>query len=175
MRTSTVHPGASRQGWDASSSRGRPQSDRPPRTQTTTLPSMAPVYVPPPSLFPPPSHTLPLPPGVPLPQFPPLFQPPTTGYSVPPPLFPPASTTVAAPWVPTVTTVAQGSAIPTIPQAPPLSREEFYRQQRRLKEEEKSKLDEFTNDFAKELLEYRKIQKERRRSYSRQVFVSDSF
>lgn len=32
---------------------------------------------------------------------------------------------------------------------------------------EKSKLEEFTNDFAKELLEYRKIQKDRRRSYSR--------
>ncbi|KAL8174950.1 UNVERIFIED_CONTAM: hypothetical protein K2H54_006948 [Gekko kuhli] len=47
--------------------------------------------------------------------------------------------------------------------------EEFYREQRRLKEEEKkkSKLDEFTNDFAKELMEYKKIQKERRRSYSR--------
>ena len=32
---------------------------------------------------------------------------------------------------------------------------------------DKSKLEEFTNDFAKELLEYRKMQKERRRSYSR--------
>lgn len=35
------------------------------------------------------------------------------------------------------------------------------------REKKKSKLDEFTNDFAKELMEYKKIQKERRRSYSR--------
>lgn len=40
---------------------------------------------------------------------------------------------------------------------------------------EKSKLEEFTNDFAKELLEYRKMQKERRRSYSRFVFCNHSF
>ncbi|KAJ7305937.1 hypothetical protein JRQ81_010303 [Phrynocephalus forsythii] len=176
LRTNLVRAAGSRTSWEPSSNRGRPHSDRTQRTQAPTLPASTPVFVPvpPPPLYPhppPPPHALPLPPGVPPPQFPPQFppgQPPPAGYTVPPPGYPPAPANISTPWVPTPVPTAHSNAIPTT-QAPPLSREEFYREQRRLKEEEKkkSKLDEFTNDFAKELMEYKKIQKERRRSYSR--------
>uniref|UniRef100_A0ABM5F024 E3 ubiquitin-protein ligase RBBP6 isoform X1 n=2 Tax=Pogona vitticeps TaxID=103695 RepID=A0ABM5F024_9SAUR len=176
VRTNPVRSAGSRSSWEPSSNRGRPHSDRTQRTQAPTLPASTPVFVPvpPPPLYPPPPpppHALPLPPGVPPPQFPPQFppgQPPPAGYTVPPPGYPPAPANISTPWVPTPVPTAHSNAIPTT-QAPPLSREEFYREQRRLKEEEKkkSKLDEFTNDFAKELMEYKKIQKERRRSYSR--------
>ncbi|XP_054848345.1 E3 ubiquitin-protein ligase RBBP6 [Eublepharis macularius] len=175
MRPNPVRSAGGRSGWEPSSNRGRPHSDRTQRTQAPTLPASTQVFVPvpppPPPLYPPPPHALPLPPGVPPPQFPPQFppgQPPPAGYTVPPPGYPPAPANISTPWVPTPVPTAHSNAIPTT-QPPPLSREEFYREQRRLKEEEKkkSKLDEFTNDFAKELMEYKKIQKERRRSYSR--------
>ena len=47
--------------------------------------------------------------------------------------------------------------------------------QRQLREEEKEKSKlELANNFAKELMEYKKIQKERRRSFSRLVFCKPS-
>ncbi|XP_007652789.1 E3 ubiquitin-protein ligase RBBP6 isoform X5 [Cricetulus griseus] len=195
VRINAARPGGGRPGWEHSNklgylvsppqqirrgerncyrsiNRGRHHSERSQRTQGPSLPA-TPVFVPvpPPPLYPPPPHTLPLPPGVPPPQFSPQFppgQPPPAGYSVPPPGFPPAPANISTPWVSSGVQTAHSNTIPTT-QAPPLSREEFYREQRRLKEEEKkkSKLDEFTNDFAKELMEYKKIQKERRRSFSR--------
>lgn len=124
-----------------SHSRGRhPHNDRPPRNQGPSLASSGPVYVPPPTpLFPPPPpHGLQLPPGVPPPQFPPQFppgQPPTAGFNVPPPGFPSAPATVSAPWVAPAIQGAHASALPAQSLAPPLSKEEFYREQRRLKEE----------------------------------------
>ncbi|KAM6225517.1 LOW QUALITY PROTEIN: E3 ubiquitin-protein ligase RBBP6-like [Spheniscus humboldti] len=168
VRASTICSAGGRPGWELSSSRGGPHSERPQRTQAPR-----PVFVPrpPPPLYPPPPHALPLPPGVPPPQFPPQFppgQPPSAGYTVPPPGYPPAPANRSSAWVPTAVLTAHSNTIP-MTEAPPLPRVEFYGEQRRLKEEEKkkSKLDEFTNYFAKELGEYKKIQKEHRRSFSR--------
>ncbi|NXT44964.1 RBBP6 ligase, partial [Pelecanoides urinatrix] len=172
MRASTICSAGGRPGWEVSSNRGRPHSERTQRTQAPTLPASAPVFVPvpPPPLYPPPPHALPLPPRVPPPQFPPQFppgQPPSAGYTVPPPGYPPAPANMSSAWVPAAVPTAHSNTIPTT-QAPPLSRE-FYREQQRLKKKEKkkSKRDEFTNDFAKELVEYKKIQKGRRHSFSR--------
>lgn len=127
----------SRNYFSRSINRGRHHSERSQRTQGPSLPA-TPVFVPvpPPPLYPPPPHTLPLP-GVPPPQFSPQFppgQPPPAGYSVPPPGFPPAPANLSAPWVSSGVQTAHSNTIPTT-QAPPLSREEFYREQRRLKEE----------------------------------------
>ncbi|KAH0515095.1 E3 ubiquitin-protein ligase RBBP6 [Microtus ochrogaster] len=139
------------------------------RTQGPSPPA-TPVAVPgpPPPLDPPPPHMWPLPSCLPPPQyslqFPPGLPPPA-GYSVPPPGFSPAPANIhgVSPGFQT----AHSNTIPTT-QALPLSREEFYRVQRQLREEEKenSKL-ELANNFAKELTEYKKIQKAHRRSSSR--------
>ncbi|XP_072705289.1 E3 ubiquitin-protein ligase RBBP6-like [Ciconia boyciana] len=158
-----------------SSNRGRPRSERTQRPQAPTLPmsTSAFVPVPPPPLSPPPPHALPLPLGVPAPQFPPQFapgQPPSAGYTVPPPGYPPAPAHTSSPWVPTAVPTAHSNTIPTT-HAPPLCREEFYGEQRRLEEEKKekrkSKPDEFTPDFAKEMMGYKRIKKEHRRSFYR--------
>uniref|UniRef100_UPI00359014E9 E3 ubiquitin-protein ligase RBBP6 isoform X2 n=1 Tax=Myxine glutinosa TaxID=7769 RepID=UPI00359014E9 len=71
----------------------------------------------------------------------------------PPPSVPPSSTNM----------------LPPNMTQPPAVGKELYHEQRRLNEEEskKSKLDEMTDDFAKELLEYKKIQRDRHRSRSR--------
>ncbi|XP_072705296.1 E3 ubiquitin-protein ligase RBBP6-like [Ciconia boyciana] len=162
-------------GFFRSSNRGRPCSERTQRPQAPTLPTSTPAFVPvpPPPLSPPPPHALPLPPGVPAPQFPPQFapgQPPSAGYTVPPPGYPPAPAHTSSAWVPTAVPTAHSNTIPTT-HAPPLCREEFYGEQRRLEEEKKekrkSKPDEFTPDFAKEMTGYKRIKQERRRSFSR--------
>ncbi|XP_064815018.1 E3 ubiquitin-protein ligase RBBP6-like isoform X2 [Oncorhynchus masou masou] len=161
--------------WDrySPSGRGRNHSDRAPPSQPPPT-NVPPLLYNPPSIF---SSPLPHPPGVipphyPPPHFPPGQQPPSS-YSLPPPGYPPTPGVTNPPWAPPNT---QPPLIgKPIPSSSFLSKDEFYRQQKRLKDNsdcrygnrEKSKLDEFTNDFAKELLEYRKIQKERRRSYSR--------
>ncbi|KAG9476721.1 hypothetical protein GDO78_002230 [Eleutherodactylus coqui] len=142
MRANIPRPSGPRPhlGWDGHSRGRHPHSDRPPRNQVPSLTSSGPVYVPPPTpLFPPPPpHGLQLPPGVPPPQFPPQFppgQPPAAGYNVPPPGFPSAPATVSAPWVTPAVQAAHTNALPAQALAPPLSKEEFYREQRRLKEE----------------------------------------
>ncbi|XP_056677006.1 E3 ubiquitin-protein ligase RBBP6-like [Monodelphis domestica] len=163
-RINTAHSAAAvRPGWEPSINQGQHLGEYSQRTQGPSLPE---TPVPPPPLYLLPSPTLCLPPGVPPPQFPPQFppgQPPLAGYSVPPPGFPPAPTNLSARWVSTAVQTAPPNTIRTT-QALPLSREEFYREQRRLKEEEKKKS---KRDFAKELMEYKKIQKERRCSFSR--------
>ncbi|KAM7324665.1 hypothetical protein ACRRTK_016970 [Alexandromys fortis] len=139
------------------------------KTQGPSLPA-TPVAVPgpPPPLDPPPPYRWPLPSWVPppqcFPQFPPGLPPPA-GYSVPPPGFSPAPANIhgVSPGFQT----AHSNTIPTT-QALPLSREEFYRVQRQLREEEKEKSKlELANNFAKELMGYKKIQKAHRRSSSR--------
>lgn len=122
---------------DRSIKRGQRHSESSRRTQGPSLPA-TPVFVPVPplplNLPPPPS--LPLPPGVPYPHFSPQFppgQPPPAPYSVPSPGFPPAPASISTPWVTSGVQTAHSNTIPT-PQAPPLSREEFYRQQQRLEE-----------------------------------------
>ncbi|XP_059690764.1 LOW QUALITY PROTEIN: E3 ubiquitin-protein ligase RBBP6-like [Gavia stellata] len=164
MRASTIRSAGGGPGWELNSNRGHLHSERTQRTEAPALPASTPVFVPvpPPPLFPPPPHALPLPLGVPPPQFPAQFPPgqlPSAGYTVHPPGYLPAPANVSSAWVP--------RAVPTT-QAAPLCREEFYREQQRLKEEEKkkSKLDEFTNGFAKDLMEYKKNQKERRCLFS---------
>ena len=109
-------------------------SERSQRTQGPSLPAtsgflpvpQAPLYLPPP-------QTLSLPPGVPHPkfslQFPP-GHPPRAGYSVPRPAFPPAPANTKGVQTP------HSNMVPT-KQAPPLSREEFFRVQGLLKEESK--------------------------------------
>ena len=109
-------------------------SERSQRTQGPSLPAtsgflpvpQAPLYLPPP-------QTLSLPPGVPHPkfslQFPP-GHPPRAGYSVPCPAFPPAPANTKGVQTP------HSNMVPTR-QAPPLSREEFFRVQGLLKEESK--------------------------------------
>ncbi|KAM6115958.1 LOW QUALITY PROTEIN: E3 ubiquitin-protein ligase RBBP6-like [Phoenicopterus ruber ruber] len=172
MRGSTIRSAGGRPGWERSSNRGRSHSEHTQRTQAPTLPtSTRLVPVPPPPLCPPPPHALPLPP-VPPPQFPPQFppgQPLSAGKLSSTPGYPPAPANMSA-WVSTAIPMAHSNSPMTQPGCcrPPLSRKEFT-EQWRLKEEEKkkSKLDEFTNDFAKELTEYKKIQKARRRSFSR--------
>ncbi|XP_075346375.1 LOW QUALITY PROTEIN: E3 ubiquitin-protein ligase RBBP6-like [Mycteria americana] len=159
-----------------SSNRGRPRSEHTQRPQAPTLASTAAfVPVPPPPLSPPPPHALPLPPGVPAPQFPPQFapgQPPSAGYTVPPPAYPPAPAHTSSAWVPTAVPMAHSHTIPTT-HAPPLCRQEFYREQRRLEEEKEgkrnSKPDEFTADFAKEMTECKRMKKEHRRSFSSDI------
>ncbi|XP_056676824.1 E3 ubiquitin-protein ligase RBBP6-like [Monodelphis domestica] len=154
---------AGRPVWEPSINGGQHLGEHSQRTHGPSLPG---TPVPPPPLYPPPPHTLPLPPGVPPPQFPPQFPPgppPPAGYRVPPPGFPPAPTTLSAPWVSTAVQTAPPNTIRTI-QALPLSREEFYRVQRRLREEEKRKS---KRDFAKKFTDYEKIPKERRRAFSR--------
>ena len=163
VRINAAHPSGGQPGWEHSNKigklvsptqqirseerscyrgikRGRDYSEPSQRSQGPSRPA-TPVFVPiPPPLLPPsPPHMLPLPPGVPAPRFPPRVppgQPPTAGYSVPPPGFPPApaniSTACFSPGVPT----AHSNTMPTT-QAPLLSREEFYREQKRLKEESK--------------------------------------
>lgn len=124
-----------------SSGRGRPLlNDRHPRTLVPPVqpPPVAPNLYPP-SLFPPPQHTLPHLPGVVPPQFPMQFPqgqqlPPP--FNMPPPGYPPAPTNVPSPWVPPGTQPPlTNPPVPPIPAAHLLSKEEFYRQQRRLKEE----------------------------------------
>ncbi|XP_075346371.1 LOW QUALITY PROTEIN: E3 ubiquitin-protein ligase RBBP6-like [Mycteria americana] len=159
-----------------SSNRGCPRSEHTQRPQAPTLASTAAfVPVPPPPLSPPPPHALPLPPGVPAPQFPPQFapgQPPSAGYTVPPPAYPPAPAHTSSAWVPTAVPMAHSHTIPTT-HAPPLCRQEFYREQRRLEEEKEgkrnSKPDEFTADFAKEMTECKRMKKEHRRSFSSDI------
>ncbi|CAO2588209.1 E3 ubiquitin-protein ligase RBBP6 [Lemmus lemmus] len=143
-------------------------SERSPGTQGPPLPA-TPVVVPgpPPPLDLPPPHVWPLPPHVPPPQCPqfPPGQPTPAGYSVSPPGFPLAPANVYG--VSSGVQTAHSSTIPTM-QAPPLSREEFYRVQQQLREEEKKKSElELTNNFNKELMDYKKIQKVHRRSLSR--------
>uniref|UniRef100_A0A803TRV2 RB binding protein 6, ubiquitin ligase n=1 Tax=Anolis carolinensis TaxID=28377 RepID=A0A803TRV2_ANOCA len=183
MRPSLLRSAGSRSGWEPSSNRGRPHNDRTQRTQAPTLPASTPVFVPvppppPPPLYPhpPPPHALPLPPGVPPPQFPPQFppgQPPPAGYVVPPPGFPPAPGNLSTPWVPTPVPTAHSNAIPTT-QAPPLSREEFYREQRRLKEESKSPYS--ASSYSRSSYTYSKSRSgsSRSRSYSRSFSRSHS-
>ncbi|KAL6074147.1 hypothetical protein STEG23_025630 [Scotinomys teguina] len=151
-------------GRDRSMERKPQHSNRPHRPQAPSPPATP--------MYPPPLQKLPLAPGVPPPQFSARFppdQPRPSGYSVPGPGFPPPPASIGEPcvWSAAVQT-AHSSTIHTR-QAPLLSREEFYREQRRLREEERkrSKLDEFTNDFPKELTGSRKIEKKRRRSFSR--------
>ncbi|XP_044539724.1 E3 ubiquitin-protein ligase RBBP6-like [Gracilinanus agilis] len=121
VRTNAAHSAASgRHGWKPSINRRQHLGEHSQRTQGPSLPA---TPVPPPPLYPPP-------------QFPPHFppgQPPPAGYNVPPPGFPPAPTNLS-----TAVQTAHSNTIPTT-QALPLSREEFYREQRRLKEEEKKK------------------------------------
>uniref|UniRef100_UPI003AAC2CD3 uncharacterized protein n=1 Tax=Centroberyx gerrardi TaxID=166262 RepID=UPI003AAC2CD3 len=108
-------------------------------------------------------------------------QPPLAGY---PPGYPPA----APLWAPLnlpgapIPTLSSSSSSPSSSSTstPAPVPKELYRHQRRAKESppsrvsgrarQKSKLDQMTSDFAKELLEYRKFQKERRRSYSRSPY-----
>ncbi|KAM6032620.1 LOW QUALITY PROTEIN: E3 ubiquitin-protein ligase RBBP6-like [Theristicus caerulescens] len=171
-RASTARSAAGRAGWELSSNGGRPQSERTQRTQAPALPASIPIFVPvpPPPLRPPPPRALPLPPRGPPPQLPPQFppgQPPPAGCTAPPPGYPPAPANRSPAWLPTAVPTAQAHTLPRT-QAPPLSREEFDREQQRLQEEEKkrSKCEEFTNDFGQELMG-KKIQKERRRLFSR--------
>ncbi|XP_052614261.1 E3 ubiquitin-protein ligase RBBP6-like [Peromyscus californicus insignis] len=142
-----------------STERHRPQHS--PRSQRAQGPSLAATPV-----------SVPLPPGVPPPHFSPGFppeQPPTSGYSVPCPGFPPAPATL---WKPLVWSSGVQTAHPNpMPPTPTrlLSREEFYREQRRLREEEKkkSRLDEFTNGFLEALSGCEKIQRKPGHSFSR--------
>ncbi|XP_067087747.1 E3 ubiquitin-protein ligase RBBP6 [Osmerus mordax] len=176
--------------WDTSGGHDRPHSDQPqhshlPPSQPPPSSGPLPLFPPPPSLF---SSTQHLPPllGVGHPQYPPPHYPPgqpPSSYPVPPPGFPPVPGVMPVPpWPPSTSQPPPlpSAPIPSLSSAPHpsfLSKDDFYRQQRRMKEDppslfsgrasDKSKLEEFTNDFAKELLEYRKMQKERRRSYSR--------
>ena len=111
------------------------ERERSQRTQATSLPA-TPGFLPAPPapLYLPPPQTRPMPPGVPHPEFPlhfPPAQPPQAGYSVPPPGFPPAPAKTTGVQIPL------SNMVPT-KQAPPLSREEFYREQGLLKEESKS-------------------------------------
>ncbi|XP_044539592.1 E3 ubiquitin-protein ligase RBBP6-like [Gracilinanus agilis] len=145
LRTNAAQSAAGgRRGWKASTNRRRSLGERSHRTQGPSLPATP----------------------VPPPRFPPHFppgQPPPPAYSVPPPAFPPAPTALS--------TAGQTAHSKTIPAtgALPLSREDFYREQRRLREEErkKSRPDDFTKGSAKELMECRKIPKKHRRSFSR--------
>ncbi|XP_056677020.1 E3 ubiquitin-protein ligase RBBP6-like [Monodelphis domestica] len=159
VRINAAHSAAAgRSGWELSKNRGQHLGEHSQRTQRPSLPA---TLVPPPLLYPPRPPTLPFPPGVPPPQFPPQFppgRPPPAGYRVPPPGFPPAPTNLSTSWLSIAVGTAPSNTIGTI-QAPPLSKEEFYREQRRLKEEEKKKS---KRNFAN-----KKIQKERRRSFSR--------
>lgn len=109
--------------------------ERSQRTQGTSLPATPGFLpVPPAPLYLPPPQTLPVPPGVAHPkfslQFPP-GQPPQAGFSVPPPGFPPAPANTTGVQIPL------SNMVPT-KQAPPLSREEFCREQGLRKEESKS-------------------------------------
>ncbi|XP_074875445.1 E3 ubiquitin-protein ligase RBBP6-like [Buteo buteo] len=172
-RASTICSAGGRPGWELGPNRGRLHSECTQRTQAPALPESTPVFVPvpPAPLYPPARHALPLPLGVPPPPFPPQFppgQPPSAGCAVPPPGYPPAPANTSSAWVPRAVPMPPSPTIPRT-QASPFSGEEFYREQRSLKEEEKkkSKLDEFTSDFAKELMECKKIPEERRHSFSR--------
>ncbi|XP_063178301.1 uncharacterized protein LOC134509650 [Chroicocephalus ridibundus] len=138
-RASTPRSAGGRPGWDLSSSRGRLRGERTQRTQAPTLPASTAVFVPapPPSLYPPPPQALPLLPGALRPQFPPQFppgQPPSASYTDSPPGYPPAPANMSSAWVPTAVPTAHSDPIP-VTQAPPLSREEFYREHQRLEEE----------------------------------------
>ncbi|XP_029914386.1 E3 ubiquitin-protein ligase RBBP6-like isoform X2 [Myripristis murdjan] len=96
----------------------------------------------------------------------------------PPPVLP------GAPIPPLCSSSLSSSTSSSSSSIPALIPKEMYRHQRRVKESppsrvlgrarQKSKLDEMTNDFAKELLEYRKFQRERRRSYSRSPYRGSS-
>ncbi|KAM6200296.1 LOW QUALITY PROTEIN: E3 ubiquitin-protein ligase RBBP6-like [Sarcoramphus papa] len=116
VRASTVRSAGGRPGWELSSNRGRPHSERTQRTQAPTLPASTPVFapVPPPPLYPPPPHALPLPPGVPPPPFPPQFppgQPPSAGYTLPAPGYPPAAANRSSAWVPTAVPTAHSNTV----------------------------------------------------------------
>ncbi|XP_049653713.1 LOW QUALITY PROTEIN: E3 ubiquitin-protein ligase RBBP6-like, partial [Accipiter gentilis] len=172
-RASTICSADGRPGWELGRNRGHLHSECSQRTQAPALPESTPVFVPvpPAPLYPPARHALPLPLGVPPPPFPPQFppgQPPSAGCTVPPPGYPPAPANTSSAWVPRAVPMSPSTTIPRT-QASPFSREEFYREQRSLKEEgkKKSKRDEFASDFAKELMERKKIPKERRHSFSR--------
>ncbi|XP_049653233.1 E3 ubiquitin-protein ligase RBBP6-like [Accipiter gentilis] len=172
-RAGTICSADGRPGWELGPNRGRLHSECTQRTQAPALPESTPVFVPvpPAPLYPPAHHALLLPLGVPPPPFPPQFppgQPPSAGCTVPPPGYPPAPANTSSAWVPRAVPMSPSLTIPRT-QASPFSREEFYREQRSLKEEEKkkSKLDEFASDFAKELMERKKIPKEQRHSFSR--------
>ncbi|XP_049653687.1 E3 ubiquitin-protein ligase RBBP6-like [Accipiter gentilis] len=172
-RASTICSADGRPGWELGPNRGRLHSECTQRTQAPALPESTPVFVPvpPAPLYPPARRALPLPLGVPPPPFPPQFppgQPPPAGCTVPPPGYPPAPANTPSAWVPRAVPMSPSLTIPRT-QASPFSREEFYREQRSLKEEgkKKSKRDEFASDFAKELMERKKIPKERRHSFSR--------
>lgn len=124
-----------------SSGRGRPlTNDRLPRAPVPPVqpPPVAPTLFPP-SLFPPLQHTLSHPPGVVPPQYPmpfPQGQQPAPPFNMPPPGYPPAPTNVPNPWVPPGTQPPLATPpVPPVPSTHFLSKEEFYRQQRRLKEE----------------------------------------
>ncbi|KAM6032725.1 LOW QUALITY PROTEIN: E3 ubiquitin-protein ligase RBBP6-like [Theristicus caerulescens] len=109
------------------------------RTQAPALPALTPIFVPvpPPPLRPPPPRALPLPPRGPPPQLPPQFppgQPPPAGCTAPPPGYPPAPANRSPAWLPTAGPTAQAHTLPRT-QAPPLSREEFDREQQRLQED----------------------------------------
>ncbi|XP_052630771.1 E3 ubiquitin-protein ligase RBBP6-like [Harpia harpyja] len=172
-RASTICSAGGRPGWELGPNRGRLPSECTQRTQAPALPEPTPVFVPVPPApsYPPARHALPLPLGVPPPPFPPQFprgQPPSAGCTVPPPGYPPAPANTSSACVPRAVPMSHSITIPRT-QASPFSREEFYREQRSLKEEEKkkSKLDEFASAFAKELMECKKIPKERRHSFPR--------
>ncbi|KAM9258101.1 LOW QUALITY PROTEIN: E3 ubiquitin-protein ligase RBBP6-like [Morus bassanus] len=157
MRASTVRSAGGRPGWELRSNGGHPHRERTQRTEGPTLPAPTPasVPVPPPPLYPPPPHALP-----------PPAQPPSAGGTVPPPRYPPAPANRPSAWVPTAAPTAHNTIPAT--QAPPWSNYNSNEGQTYFhRGKKKSKLDEFTNDLAKELAEYKKIQKERRRSLSR--------
>lgn len=163
-RRNAAHSAAAgRPGWPPSIDGGRHLGEHSQRTRGPSLPA---TPLPPPPLCPPPPHMLSLPPGVPPPQVPPRFPPrlpPPAGYSVPPPGWPPAPMDRSTPWGSTAVRRAPSNTLPTI-RAPFLSREEFYRVQRRLQEEEKKKS---KRDFAKARMEYKENPKERGHSFSR--------
>nr|XP_043883662.1 E3 ubiquitin-protein ligase RBBP6-like [Solea senegalensis] len=141
-----------------------------PPTHIQTAPPLAPappVY-PSPSLYPPPPQPYPPPyttgPG--------LIAPPPIGYQ-PQPIYapgPPGLNLNA--WVPPGTQPHLPHLPPSLPQ-PPLSKDDFYRQRHR-QDKVTSKLDEFTQDFHKELMKYRNSPKRRRRSFSRSRSYSRS-
>ncbi|XP_030230837.1 E3 ubiquitin-protein ligase RBBP6 [Gadus morhua] len=162
---------------------GPPPSGPPPSGPPPAAPQR---YLPPPSPFP--SMPFPpypgFPPGFPFtapPWAPPGLPPGVCPTVPPPPLHPPALP-------PSTCSASSSSSIP-----PLIPKEEMYRhqQRRRMKESRSSSgrgptrdgrgqqrpqpaVDEMGGDFAKELLEYRRMQRQRRRSYSRSPQRSSS-
>ncbi|XP_051052009.1 E3 ubiquitin-protein ligase RBBP6-like [Phodopus roborovskii] len=147
VRINTARPGGGPPGWGRSNklgylvsppqpirrgerncyrsiNRGRRHSERSQGPQDPSLPA-TPVFVPvpPPPLYAPPPDALPLPPGVPPAQFSPQF---------PPAGSPAALANISTLWGSSGAQTAHSNALP-IAQAPPVTREEFYRAPPRLK------------------------------------------